>query len=167
MSLLGRGFTYTDETLLPDGTLIIGQPVHNLLPQEFIDHMASLALGAGAAPISAWYVFLFEGNYVPDASIKATELVSLVGECVAYSEATRPAWSGTYDGVSILDNLDAKAVFTMTANKTIYGAGIISVSAKGGATGLLMSIARYDEPRILTSGSQFSVGIGSVLASGA
>jgi hypothetical protein len=164
-TLLGRGFTYDCEIRQPDGEVIRFRE-HNLLPQVGINHAAGLLLGT-TAPISAWYVGLFEGNYVPDASVTAAQLTSLVGECTAYSEAARPLWAGVYDGVSSVDNLASKATFTLTADKLIYGAFLVSSSTKGGTSGVLLSIARYSTPQDLKSGAVFSVGVGSILAAGA
>lgn len=160
-SLLGRGFVHDYEIITPDGELIIGPPTRNLLPQVAIDYVAAHLLS------TTWYVGLFEGNYVPDASITSGGLTSIVGECTAYSQASRPVWSGVYDNVSVVDNLASKAAFTMTADKLIYGAFLVSASTKGGNSGLIMSIARYATPQSLASGAVFSVGIGSVLAAGA
>ena len=163
MSVLGLGFQYDCEIKTPDGE-IIRFTEHNLLPQVAINHIAGLIRGSGGAtPISSWYMFLFEGNYVPTSSVTAADLPGVVGECSAYSDVGRPVWDNVYDGINIIDNLANKAVFTMTAAKRIYGAGIISNSTKGGNTGTLLSIARFGTAKDLDIGTQFSLAAGITL----
>lgn len=131
--------------------------------QDYADHMAGLMLGNGTQPISNWYVALIEGNYVPNGTERAADLPTTIGECTAYSEASRPAWNGVYDGTSTLDNLASKAQFTMTADKRIYGIAIVSSSVKGSGTGRMIAVERYDTPRDLTAGTVFSADFGQVL----
>lgn len=157
MSILGRGFTFYEELLLPDGELVKGPPIHNKTPQEGVDFIASLLLGSGA-PISSWYLFLFEANYVPTGSERASDLPGVIGECTAYSQASRPAFNGVYDGTSVIDNLADKGKFNFTANKTIYGAGIVSAGTKAGGGGLIISIARFPSPRVIAAGTEYSLG---------
>ena len=157
MSIIGRGFTFYEELLLPTGELVKGAPVHNKTPQEGVDFIASLLLGSGT-PISSWYLFLFESNYVPTGSEKASDLPGVIGECTAYSQSSRPAFSGVYDGTSVIDNLANKGKFNFTANKTIYGAGIVSSGTKAGGGGLIISIARFPSPRVIAAGTEYSLG---------
>lgn len=155
-SILGTGLRYDITIKYPDGR-VESFVEHNLLPQVAVDHIASLIRGAGATPISSWYVGIFENNYVPTNSVTAADLPGVVGESVAYSEATRPAWVDSYNGISVIDNVASKAVFTFTADKTIYGGFIVSTNTKGGNTGLLLSIARFSTPKVVPTGAEFSV----------
>lgn len=151
------GFVFSDEILLPSGELIIGPPTKNKTPQQGIDFVAGLLMG-DQAPISNWYIFIFEGNYVPTGSEAASDIPGLIGECTAYAAAARPSFVHAYDGVSSIDNLASKAEFVMSADKTIYGAGIVSSSAKAGNGGVLISLARYSSPKILPAGTTYTVG---------
>lgn len=155
-SIVGHGLKYTFTLRHTDGSVEVWEET-NLLPQVAVDHIASLLRGAGASPISTWYVGIFENNYVPVSSVTAADLPGVVGECVAYSQATRPSWVNTYNGVSVIDNLASKAVFTLTADKTLYGAFLVSASTKGGNTGLLLSIARFASAKVVPNGSELSV----------
>ncbi len=161
MSVLGTGFRYDSEIVAPDGE-ILRFTDFNLLPQVSIDLIAGLLRGT-ATPIGSWYMGLFENNYVPDSSVTAADLPGVVGECTAYSQATRPAWTHAYDGVAVIDNLASKATFTMNADKTIYGAFIVSSSVKAGNTGALLSIARFSTAKALPAGSQFTLAAGLTL----
>lgn len=157
MNPLLKGFTYRSEIILPSGELILGPPVQNLMPQEGVDFVASLLLGSGAVPNANWYMGLFEANYVPTKAIKAADLPGLVGECTAYEGTARPAWNGSYDGVSVVSNQASKTKFKMTADKTIYGGFIVSSSTKAGGGGVLVSIARFPSPQVLTAGTEYGV----------
>lgn len=158
-SVIGHGLKYGLYIRNAAGVWVQdGPPVQNLIPQAGVDHVAGLIRGSGPTPISSWYMGLFENNYVPTSGVTAADLPGVVGECTAYNEATRPAWNHQYDGVSVIDNTLDLATFTMNADKRIYGAFIVSVSVKGGNTGLLFSIARFDTPRDLTAGTEFGVG---------
>ena len=161
MSVLGYGFRYDGEIITPDGEIIQFSDT-NLLPQVAIDHIAGLIRGT-TSPIGSWYMGLFENNYVPTSGVTAADLPGVVGESTAYTEATRPAWTNAYDGVSAIDNLASKATFTMNAAKVIYGAFIVSSSVKAGNTGLLLSIARFSTAKTLDSGSVFTLGAGITL----
>ena len=163
MSVLGRGFKYSGEIITPDGEITTFSDF-NLLPQVSIDHIAGLIRGVGT-PIGSWYLGLFENNYVPTSGVTAADLPGVVGECTAYTEATRPEWVDAYDGVASIDNIASKAVFTMNAAKVIYGAFIVSSSVKAGNTGLLLSIARFSTAKTLDSGTQFSLAAGLTLIS--
>lgn len=162
MSVLGAGFKYDCEIITPSGE-IIQSTDYNLLPQVSIDHLAGLLRGDGTVPISSWFVGVFENNFVPTSGVTSADLPVVVGESTAYSQATRPVWTHVYDGVSVIDNLAAKAVFTFTAAKTIYGAFIVSSSVKAGNTGVLLSIARFNTPKTMDIGTQFSVAAGITL----
>lgn len=162
MSVLGTGFRYDCEILTPSGE-IIQSTDFNLLPQVSIDHIAGLIRGDGTVPISSWFVGVFENNFVPTSGTTSADLPGVVGESTAYSQATRPAWTHSYDGVSLIDNLASKAQFTFTAPKTIYGAFLVSNSTKAGNTGVLLSIARFNTPKSVDTGTVFSVAAGITL----
>lgn len=156
MSMLGTGLVYTVE-LVKDGEVIDQSVEHNILPQQAVDHVASLIRGAGATPISSWYLGLFENNYVPDSSVTAADLQLTVGESQAYAETARLPWTNEYDGTAMISNASAMAEFTMDASKTIYGAFIVSNSAKGGTAGILLSIARFSTAKVVDAGTTLRI----------
>jgi hypothetical protein len=162
MSVLGTGFRYDCEIIKPSGE-IEQFTDFNLLPQVSIDHIVGLLRGDGTSPISSWFVGVFSGNYVPTSGVTSADLPVVVGESTVYSQATRPVWTHAYDAVSVVDNIASKAVFTFTAATTLYGAFIVSSSVKAGNTGVLLSIARFNTPKTLDIGTQFSVAAGITL----
>ena len=155
MSILGKGFTYGRKIIHPDGRIQLLADAHNLVPLEGVQHVAGLILGS-TSPISGWYGFIFEGNYTPDEGSAAADLPGVIGECTAYSASSRPAWNGVFDGTSILSNT-VDIEFTMTADKVLYGAGIVSSSTKGGNGGLILSIARFPTPEQVKAGAKFAL----------
>lgn len=162
MSMLGTGLVYKVE-LIKDGVVIDQSVEHNILPQQSIDHIASLIRGAGASPISNWYLGLFENNYIPDSSVTAADLQATVGESQAYDEADRLLWQNAYDGLAFISNASAVAEFTMNATKTIYGAFLVSNATKGSTAGILLSIARFSTAKSVEAGTTLRVTAGLTL----
>lgn len=157
------GFVYYPTIELPDGTIIELEPVENLIPQVGVNQLAGLITGDASA-ISSWYVGVFAGNYVPTSATTSADLPTNAGEATAYSETTRPVWNKAYDGVSLISSSDNRASFTFTADTVLYGGFLVSNSAKAGATGVLLSIARFTTPYSVPAGSVFKLGVAISLA---
>lgn len=65
-----------------------------------------------------------------------------------YSEATDPAW--TKNGSSsagAMSNSSSKAVFSINATDTVYGAFLKNNNTKGGSTGTLFGVGDFAAPR--------------------
>jgi len=153
------GFIWTGQVFAPDGELIYtGGPDQNIIPQDGIDHLVGLIRGTTTL-ISDWYVGIGESDYVPTASTTSADLQSAVGECTAYSESTRRPWNDVYDGTSIITNLASRAEFTLTSEKRLYTGFLAADSTKGGASGVLLSIARFSSPYDVPAGSTFRLGV--------
>lgn len=142
---LPLGFVYTLEVVDRFGEVIDSRTCKNIIPQVGINHVVGLIRGS-AAPISNWYMGIYEGNFVPVSGTTAGNLQADAQECVAYNEATRPEWQDSYDGTQLISNIANRAEFTMNATKRIYGGFICANSAKGSNTGVLLSIARFSSP---------------------
>ena len=157
------GFVYTPQIVDGSGRVTWeGEPVKNIIPQVGVDHLVNMLRGVGS-PISSWYVGVYEGNYVPTSATTAADLPTNALESVSYSEAARPLWNNTYDGVSIITSLASRAEFTFTATKRLYGAFLVSASTKGSGSGTLLSIARFQTPYDVPSGSTFRLGVSITL----
>lgn len=159
---LPLAFKYTPEVVYPDGRIVQGEPTFNLIPQAGIDLVAAWLQG-NAAVISNWYVAIYEGNYVPTSDFTAADMQTLAQECQAYTQTARPTWNDVYDGTGVVDNAASRAIYTMNADKTIYGAVLISNATKGGVSGTAFSIARFNSPQVLVSGAEFRVTVGITL----
>lgn len=162
-TLCRLGFVWEGEIIAPNGqSLYKGPPTKNIIPQVGINHLVGLIRGTGT-PISAWYVGVGEGDYVPTNGITSAALQDTVEESTTYSEATRPAWDETYDGVSLITNLSSRAEFTFTSAKRLYTGFLVSNATKGTAAGTLFSIARFQTPYDVPAGSTFRLGVSITL----
>jgi hypothetical protein len=158
------GFVFTGEVVSPNGEVTYSRADDNIIPQSGIDHVIGLLRGTGTIN-SSWYVGVGAANYVPTSATTAADLPIAVGETSAYSQATRPVWSDTYDGVSSVGNLDARAEFAFTVATRLYNGFLVSNSGKGGNSGILLSIARFSSPYDIPAGSTFRLGISITLLS--
>lgn len=162
-SLAGIGFVYDTRIIRVNGD-VEQETTHNIMPLEALTDILTVWLKDGAKSPN-WYVALYEGNYTPDPSLTAANFASVATECTAYNPSTRVAWIGGTVTAGAVDNGASRAVFTMTAAKTLYGGGLLSSSTKGGTTGKLGSAVRFASPKVLSIGDQLSVAAGISLIS--
>ena len=141
------GVNYTIE-VIRGGAVVDSETVHNLMPEEGRNHAVSV-ITKGATQVPTWYIGLFEGNYVPVDSDKASTFPASATECTAYLPATRVEFVEGAVAAGVVENTASRAEFTATAAKTIYGAFLVSAQAKGAITGVLMSAARFTAPKVL------------------
>lgn len=91
----------------------------------------------GSTQITAWYVLLFETDTTPAAG--TTYATPVFTESTAYAEATRPAYTEAAASSKVTTNAANKAVFTINATKTIYGAALVgggtAANTKGDTAG--------------------------------
>lgn len=146
------GFRHELEIIdIATGQVVDREVKYNRIPQLGLDFLIQTPFGA-VAPIANFYCTLFRNNVLPDDDMTAADLPSVLGELLDYEEATRPAWQRAYNGAGTQDNSAAKAVFTPTAERTVYGSVIVSNSTKGANTGLLLSVARFSTAKVLSPG---------------
>jgi len=101
---------------------------HNLVVNEGLDHALDV-LFHGDSAFGTWYVGLFESN----TTILATHTYAVPGftESIAYDEAARQEYVEAAASSQSITNSANRAVFTMDATKTIYGAFLSSFATKG------------------------------------
>lgn len=138
------------------GEIIDKWDSHNLWVNQGLNHGLDVILHDGTK-VHPWYVGIFEGNYTPLATDTAANISANSTECTAYSEATRQEYVETAASSQSTNNTANKAVFTMNATKTIYGAFLASASAKGATTGTLLAADKAGTSKSLTSGDQLLV----------
>lgn len=129
-------------TLIRAGKIIDEWEDDNLVVNEGLNHMNDVTF-RGSTQVSPWYCGVFEGNYTPVATVTAATITSASTECTAYDEATRVAYVEAASASQITTNSASRATFTFNATKTIYGAFLVSASAKSATTGTLFSAARF------------------------
>jgi hypothetical protein len=134
------------------------ETVPNLVVDEGKNYILHAALGAGT-PITNWYIALFSGNVVPQASWTAATFVSAATEFTNYSETSRRPWTHGSVSSGSIDNFASKATFTISAdNQTIRGVALISSSAKSNTTGVLLGAALFTSPKTLDTGETIDIG---------
>lgn len=146
-----NGFVWNLQIKDEHGRVIEEEESHNLIPNDGLDFLIGAPFGL-SVPISDFYLGLFRGDYTPTHNTKATDIPSNLVEMVDYSESTRPVWTGVKGSNAAIDNLDSKAEFTITQDRTIYGAFLVSSEAKSGGGGLLLSCVRFSSPKQITAG---------------
>lgn len=121
----------------------------NLVVNEGLDYLLNAAF-AGTAAITAWYVALFSGNVNPAPGWNGANWVAAATEQVAYASTTRPAW--TLPGATTtqsIGNSGSEAMFEFTgAGNNVYGAALVSASAKGATSGKLFAATKFSAPRL-------------------
>lgn len=139
-----------------DGELIDQFEQHNIVVNEGLNSMLNVML-AGGTQLGSWYVGLFEANYTPVAGLTAATFAATATESTAYDETTRPAWTPAAAASQSITNSASKATFTINATKTIYGACLISDSAKGGTSGTLFAASKFSAAKSVSSGDQLLI----------
>jgi hypothetical protein len=139
--------------IVRDGKIIEEFEDHNLVVNEGLNHMLDVLLH-GSTQVATWYLGVFEGNYTPVATVTAATITSASTECTSYDEATRQAYVEAAASSQSTTNSASKATFTFNATKTIYGAFLVSASAKSATTGTLFSAAAFSSAKSVVSGDQ-------------
>lgn len=126
---------------------------HNLVVNEGLNKLLDVMF-AGASQITTWYIGLFEGNYTPVATVTAAGITAASTECTAYDETTRQEYVEAAASSQSMTNSANRATFTFNATKTIYGAFLVSASAKSATTGTLFSAARFGTAKSVVDDDQ-------------
>lgn len=138
---------------LRNGEIISSEECKNLVTNEGLDHILNTVFH-GSAQITTWYLALFEGNYTPVATLTAATFTAAATENTTYDETVRQDYVEAASAGQSITNSANKATFTMNATKTIYGAGLVSASAKSATTGTLMSAARFGAAKAVVAADQ-------------
>ena len=104
----------------------------NIVTNEGLDHILNVQFH-GTTPVSPWYLALFEDDHTPVAA--NTYAVPGYTESTAYDEATRQEYEEGAASSQSITNSANRGVFTISATKSIYGAALVSLSAKGNTAG--------------------------------
>lgn len=126
---------------------------HNIVVNEGLNSLLGIMFNA-VTQISPWYIAPFEGNYTPVATVTAATITAASTECIAYDEATRQEYVEAAAASQSITNSANRATFTFNATKTIYGAFLVSASAKSATTGTLFSAARFASSKSVVDNDQ-------------
>jgi hypothetical protein len=139
-----------------EGKVIDRWSTPNLIVDEGLNHILDVQFH-GATQIATWYIGLFEANYTPVAGVTAATITSASTECTAYDESTRVEYNEAAPASKSITNSANKATFTFNATKTIYGAFLVSASAKSATTGKLFSAAQFGSSKAVVDNDQLLV----------
>lgn len=146
-----NGFKWALEIVNADGSVADSETKTNIIPSAGLDFLMRSPFG-DVSPIPTFYLGLFRGNYIPTPNTTAIDIPTTMNEFVEYSESTRPLWVRRLAGVATMDNLASKAEFTITQDRTIYGAFLVSSATKGANNGLVLSCVRFSSPKQVSAG---------------
>jgi len=114
------------------GKLLFREHNQNYCVDQGINSILNAYFDA-ATQIVAWYVAIFENNFVADGD--ETYAVPGYTECTAYDGGARPAYDPAPSTAKSLTNSGSKAVFTMNDTKTIYGGALVGGGAAASTPG--------------------------------
>lgn len=132
------------------GKLIWKEKTQNIITNEGLDAILDIMLHADTQ-ITTWYCTLVESNTSPAAGM--TYAVPTYTESVSYDEATRPEYVEAAASSQSITNSANKAVFTISATKTMYGASIVgggtdpTVKGNTAGGGTLLCMALFSSSR--------------------
>ena len=148
-----RGFRYELSTVNPHTGELEVEVATNRIPGLGLNFLIQAPFG-DVPIISGFYCTLFTKDYVPTNLSKASDIPSIMGEFINYSELTRPEWVRGYLGNAALDNFDNKAIFTPTVDARVYGAVLVSSPTKSSPDGLALSVVRFSTYKQLYAGQE-------------
>ena len=111
-----------------EGKLLYSDTFQNSFTNEGLNHILNTVI-AGSAAVATWYCVLSETNTA--ASTALTYAVPSFTETTAYDEALRPAYQEAPASAQSITNAGTVAVFTISATKTMYGAGLVGGGTAG------------------------------------
>lgn len=152
---IGIGGVFTVEHIR-DGVLIDTWTSKNLVCNEGLNHVLNTEFN-GTTQVGTWYVGLFEGNYTPVSTVTAATITAASTECTAYDETVRQTYVEASATAQVTTNSASKATFTMNATKTIYGAFLVSASAKSATTGVLFAATQFTASKAVVATDQLLV----------
>lgn len=159
-----KGFTWQLQIKDKDGHEVDEETKANLIPTVGMNFLVRSPFG-DVTPESTFYLGLFRGNYIPSPGSTSADIPSGMVEFIDYSEAQRPLWDRSFTGQAGMDNSISKATFTVTQDRTIRGAFLVSKADKGGSTGLLLSVVRFATPKDVSAGQEISLSGGVIYVS--
>jgi len=124
--------------VFPDGLrhLVWEDVSQNIITDQGLNHILNVWLHA-ATQITTWYCVISETNTA--ASSGLTYSVPSFTELQAYDGATRPEYNEANSTAKSTTNSANKAVFTINATKTLYGAALVgggtAATTKGDTAG--------------------------------
>ena len=136
----------------------------NLIVTEGFAHMLNVTFDTSTAKPAGYYLAIFSGNTAPAANWTAAAFAAVASEIVSMTEghtgATRPVWTPAKTTTGSIDNMAAVASLTIATSSqlNVTGAALLTGSARGGTTGVLVSASLYAAPRTFQAGDIYELG---------
>lgn len=146
------GLSYDWKVYDVDGALLREGTDHNLVPTAALNDVLSVYLVAGAQK-TTWYLGLVNNSGFSAFAASDTS-ASHAGwtELTSYDETTRRTVTFSAPASGSTNNTASPVSFTASGSIDIKGLFLISVSTKGGTTGILFSEAAFNSVQSLTVG---------------
>ena len=122
----------------------------NLITTEGCNYLLSAGVANGTQH-TTFYVAPFSGNVAVADTLTAANFASTQTELTTqYSESTRVAFVESTPASKSTNNTANPATITAAVDSvTIWGLGLLSLSTKGGTTGVCLAAAKYSTARTL------------------
>lgn len=136
----------------------------NLIVTEGFAHLLNVTFDTSTAKPAGYYLAIFSGNTAPAANWTAASFAAVASEIVSMTEghtgATRPAWTPAKTTTGSIDNMATVASLTIATSSqlNVTGAALLTGSARGGTTGVLVSASLYAAPRTFQAGDIYELG---------
>lgn len=139
---------------IDDGPRVLGD---NTATYEGLDNILSVYF-TGTSAATGFYFVPYTNNVAPDATITAATFNSTLGEFTNYTATTRQQWNpGSVSSQSVDNSASTAQLVLGTGGGTIRGAGLSTASVKSATTGVLVVVAPFTDPAILTAGSKLNL----------
>ncbi len=147
-ALIKPGFTFDvlTRSKYDDAIVDAMRGAKNRVPREGLNDMATAYLKNGAGP-AALYIGLWSGAHIPNGDEEAATFLSVVSEVIQYGQTNRLQLNLGAVTDAACSNAASLARFDMLGTGTVNGAFISTSPAKGAATGKLLSVVRFANPR--------------------
>lgn len=137
----------------------------NLITKEGLVDVLNTYFINSKAKQAGFYLALFSGATAPAANWTAANFATVANEITSltegYTSATRPQFNPTSaTDQTYIDNLANTARLTIATSSqlNVTGTALLTNSARGGVTGVLISATKYAAPRTFQNGDTYDVG---------
>lgn len=124
----------------------------NMLVTEGLIHALNniLVPSGGYSQVSQWYFAPYKNDYTPTTDLTAATFASTAGEFTNYTSATRLALTIATAATTTVagTSADSVIIFNSGGPYSVYGAAIVSASAKSATTGKMLAAIRMDAPML-------------------
>lgn len=137
----------------------------NLITKEGLIDVLNTYFINSKAKQAGFYLALFSGATAPAANWTAANFATVANEITSltegYTSATRPQFVPTSaTDQTYIDNLanTARLTIATTSQLNVTGTALLTNSARGGTTGVLISATKYAAARTFQNGDTYDVG---------